>query len=266
MKLVFPGGEHPQVLLGHGVNRVGSDPQSTIVIDHPGVLPQHCQLHVTAQGVMLAVPTGTAVTVNGRPVQGLIALRPGDSVGFDQVQAKLAALGPPPVVARQANAGPELPPANDDPGVTAVRPVLPRFFLRGVSSEVSGRSDALIGVLTIGRSSECNLRFDTPGLSRTHARLMPTETGVQVEDLGSSNGSYINGKRVLRGEAHVGDEVMFDTLRFRVAATSVQEPPVEVVATSKRRQKKAKGSSLRWLLLAAVVAGGVAAALMSLPR
>ncbi len=33
MKLVFPGGEHPQVLLGPGVNRVGSDPQSNIVLD-----------------------------------------------------------------------------------------------------------------------------------------------------------------------------------------------------------------------------------------
>ena len=35
MKLVFPGGEHPQVLLGPGVNRVGSDPQATIVLDQP---------------------------------------------------------------------------------------------------------------------------------------------------------------------------------------------------------------------------------------
>ena len=41
MKLVFPGGEHPQVLLGPGVSRVGSDPQSNIVLDRPGVMPQH---------------------------------------------------------------------------------------------------------------------------------------------------------------------------------------------------------------------------------
>lgn len=261
MKLVFPGGEHPQVLLGHGVNRVGSDPQSTIVIDRPGVLPQHCQLHVTAQGVMLDVPSGTAVSVNGRQVQGLIALRPGDTVGFDQVQAKLAALGPPPVVARQPNAGPELPSANDDPGVTAVRPVLPRFFLRGVSPEVIGRSEAMVGVVTVGRASECNLRFDSPGLSRTHARLMPTENGVQVEDLGSSNGSYINGKRVLRGEAHVGDELMFDTVRFRLAASSVQEPPVQILATSRRETKQAKGGSIvPWLIVAILLLGGGAAA------
>ena len=53
MKLVFPGGEHPQVLLGPGVNRVGSDPDANIVLDRPGVLPQHCQLHVTDHGVML---------------------------------------------------------------------------------------------------------------------------------------------------------------------------------------------------------------------
>ena len=65
MKLVFPGGEHPQVLLGPGVNRVGSDPQATIVLDHPGVRPQHCQLHVTPNGVMLDVPHGTTVSVNG---------------------------------------------------------------------------------------------------------------------------------------------------------------------------------------------------------
>ena len=38
MKLVFPGGEHPQVLLGPGVNRIGSDPHANIVLDRPGVL------------------------------------------------------------------------------------------------------------------------------------------------------------------------------------------------------------------------------------
>ena len=74
MKLVFPGGEHPQVLLGPGVNRVGSDPHSNIVLNRPGVLPQHCQLHVTPSGVMLDVPQGTTVSVNGRQVDGLIAL------------------------------------------------------------------------------------------------------------------------------------------------------------------------------------------------
>ncbi|MDR0183197.1 FHA domain-containing protein [Lysobacter arvi] len=265
MKLVFPGGEHPQVLLGHGVNRVGSDPESTIVIDRPGVLPQHCQLHVTAQGVMLDVPAGTVVSVNGRQVQGLIALRPGDSVGFDQVQAKLAALGPPPVVARQSVPGPDLMSANDDPGVTAVRPVLPRFFLRSISAELGNRSDALVGVLTVGRGPDCNLRFDAPGLSRAHARLIPTDTGVQIEDLGSSNGTFLNGKRILRGEAKVGDELAFDVLRFRVAGTAAQEP-VQVVPTSMRNAKeKPRRAAWPWVALVVVLAGAGGAVLLLMP-
>ena len=120
MKLVFPGGEHPQVLLGPGVNRVGSDPQANIVLDRPGVLPQHCELHVTAHGVMLQVPHGTTVSVNGRSVDGLIALRPGDSVSFDRIQARLSTLEA--AAPGRQHVGPLPPPANDDPGATAVRP------------------------------------------------------------------------------------------------------------------------------------------------
>ena len=110
MKLVFPGGEHPQVLLGPGVNRIGSDPAANIVLDSPGVQPSHCELHVTAHGVMLQVPPGTSVGVNGHRVDGLIALRPGDTVEFDQVTARLAsmaAVAPRPhdaVAARQVPA------------------------------------------------------------------------------------------------------------------------------------------------------------------
>ena len=51
-----------------------------------------------------------------------------------------------------------------------------------------------------------------------HARLLPTDEGVLLEDLGSTNGTFLNGKRVLRGEAHIGDEIGFDTLRFRLLA------------------------------------------------
>src|SRR5688500_2805664 len=130
MKLVFPGGEHPQVLLGPGVNRVGSDPRSNIVLDTPGVLPQHCQLHVSATGVMLEVPVGTTVSVNGRHVDGLIALRPGDTVTFDHVLARLAAVDTVSARAGDAAAASGYPrAANDDPGVTAVRQVIPMYVL-----------------------------------------------------------------------------------------------------------------------------------------
>lgn len=224
MKLVFPGGEHPQVLLGEGINRIGSDPQSNIVINHPGVKPQHCQLHVTSSGVTLDVPPGAPVSVNGRPVAGLIALRRGDTVAFDNVQARLAsvdAVSSVSVVSQRIGAPAA---SNDSAGVTAVRAVVPRYVLRTVSGAGFGRSYPLAGPTVVGRAPDCSLRLDESGISRMHARLMPTSEGVQLEDLGSTNGSFINGKRVLFGEVRPGDEVMFDTLRFRLAAASAHEP------------------------------------------
>lgn len=219
MKLVFPGGEHPQVLLGPGVNRVGSDPAANIVLDAPGVRPSHCELHVTANGVMLQVPPGTSVGVNGHRVDGLIALRPGDSVEFDQVTARLASIDAIAPRLHDAATARQLPaPANDDPGATAVHPVLPRFVLRGVSDLAFGRSYPLVGPVVVGRAPDSGLCLDASGLSRHHARLVPGEEGVLVEDLGSTNGSFVNGQRVQRAVARPGDEIGFDRMRFRLVA------------------------------------------------
>lgn len=217
MSLVFPRGEHPQVRLDPGVARIGSDPAAEIVLGHPGVQPQHAQLHVNASGVMLEVPHGTHVEVNGRRVDGLIALRPGDSVAFDRISARLAASDA--AVHVRAPAAAATPAANDETGATCVRAVLPMFVLRGVSGGAFGRSHALAGPLTVGRSPECGIHIDAPGLSRLHARLVPTDKGVLVEDLESTNGTYINERRVRRQLLRIGDEIRFDQVRFRLAGS-----------------------------------------------
>lgn len=251
MKLVFPGGEHPQVLLNPGVNRIGSDPESEVRLF--GAQPLRGQINVTAQGVMLQVPDGSPVSVNGRTVDGLIALRPGDRIGFDDIEARLATLDAP---APQAGSAPA-PEGRDDPGATTVRAVLPRYVLRGVAGRVFGRNLPLSGTVTVGRAPECSLALDETGLSRMHARLLPTDDGVYVEDLGSTNGTYINGKRVLSGQAQIGDEIGFDTLRFRLLS-----PGQEFVQSAPERDSMAflrspwlwggllVGLAIAWLLIA----------------
>ncbi|TCZ88644.1 FHA domain-containing protein [Lysobacter sp. N42] len=227
MKLVFPSGEHPQVVLQPGVNRIGSAPDAHIVLALPGVHPLHAQLHVTANGVMLDVQNGARVSVNGSQVSGLIALRDGDRLAFDDCEAQLAAMEN----VAMARPGAKAAASNDDLFATAVRQALPKFVLRGVSGKFFGRTFALSSVTTVGRSPDCTLRLDEAGISRSHARLLPSEDGVQFEDLGSTNGTFLNGKRVLHGVARVGDEIGFDTLRFQLASTThsgdahTSEPP-----------------------------------------
>lgn len=235
MKLVFPGGEHSQVLLEPGVNRVGSDPHGTVVLSGPGVQPRHCQIHVTAQGVMLDVPPEVTLRVNGSPVAGLITLRPGDTVDLGGIEARLAGIATVAPAGADAAAGP-LAPANDELGATTVRPVVPDFVLCAVSGSAFGRHVPVRGTVTFGRAPECTVSVDEPGLSRLHARLLAGDGGLVLEDMGSSNGSFINGRRVLRGPVRAGDEISMDNLRFRVVSNVRVEAPLEErVATGGRR-------------------------------
>ncbi|NZA26288.1 FHA domain-containing protein [Luteimonas sp. SJ-92] len=266
LKLVFPGGEHPQVLLGPGVSRIGSDPHANIVLDRPGVLPSHFELQVGAHGVTLKVPEGIAVRVNGRMVYGVLALRPGDVVGFEQVQARLVSMEAAGAVPAAPDGAPanDSAPANDDADATAVRPALPRYVLRGVSGRAFGRSYPLVGITVVGRAAECTLRFEESGLSRSHARLSPAADGIEIQDLGSSNGSFLNGRRVQMALARAGDEIGFDQLRFRLIAPG-QVQPVQVHARSVADVHPRSGPWLR-IGLAAVALLAVAAVLALLLR
>jgi hypothetical protein len=52
------------------------------------------------------------------------------------------------------------------------------------------------GALTVGRASDNEVRLPVPGASRHHGRITLRDDGLWYEDLGSSNGSFVGGKRV----------------------------------------------------------------------
>ena len=65
----------------------------------------------------------------------------------------------------------------------------------------AGDRDVLIPAegLIVGRAAECDLTLDTNGASRRHARIYVDERGAWVEDLGSTNGTLLNGERPTTG-------------------------------------------------------------------
>jgi pSer/pThr/pTyr-binding forkhead associated (FHA) protein len=61
----------------------------------------------------------------------------------------------------------------------------------------TGQSAALAdGVIMIGRGADCQIILDDDYVSTRHARVVSGENGIYVEDLGSTNSTYVNGQRI----------------------------------------------------------------------
>lgn len=68
----------------------------------------------------------------------------------------------------------------------------------------------------IGRKDDCHLRIPTNDVSREHCEVVITDGGAKVRDLGSSNGTFINGRRVKEQDLGAGDRLGVGPVTFVV--------------------------------------------------
>jgi pSer/pThr/pTyr-binding forkhead associated (FHA) protein len=80
-------------------------------------------------------------------------------------------------------------------------------------------------VTIVGRDAGCDAVFDLPMVSGRHARLSRWGADVLIEDLGSSNGTFLNGQRVEgRVLARAGDQIGLGSLNLRLAIAEGHQP------------------------------------------
>src|SRR3954470_13027817 len=75
----------------------------------------------------------------------------------------------------------------------------------------------------IGRTSECDVVLYDPGVSRRHARIFGEGSGYFVEDMGSSNGTKVNGSIIKKKQLNDGDAIGLGPVVFNFTAVVLEE-------------------------------------------
>jgi len=111
----------------------------------------------------------------------------------------------------------------------------------------------------IGRSQKCHLCAGSSSVSRRHCAITRSGTTVSIKDLGSRNGTLVNGQKIT-GEVELasGDEIAVGSLKFLMTITpgisNLKRPKVKTVAEAAERTAASEDSSVaedditQWLL------------------
>ena len=76
------------------------------------------------------------------------------------------------------------------------------------------------GELLIGRSADLDLVLSEEMVSRKHAKMRIQGGSMVLTDLGSTNGSYVNGEKIRRHDVKMGDRLLLGTSIIRVIDAS----------------------------------------------
>jgi len=105
----------------------------------------------------------------------------------------------------------------------------PRALLRITEPGGRQRSVALDGrTMRIGRAAECEIALDDPQVSRQHARLQSRNGVLLLADVGSTNGTRVNGQRIHEVALGVGDRIEVGGTELLVAAEPRSGTPDQI--------------------------------------
>lgn len=174
--------------LGDETVTIGRDPGNQVILTSKRVGRRHAELRCEgAQYLLLDLNSRNGTFVNGERVTEPRLLRVGDQIAIA------------------------------DELFTLVEVAAPIAVLEVVAGELAGRSYELgPEPLAIGRGEACAMRLTSRRASRQHAELCADGQGFVLHDLGSQNGTFVNGVRLTAPQRlRSGDEIVIGDLMLR---------------------------------------------------
>jgi len=250
LQLRFKQDGPPAVDLNQPRISIGRDKTNQVILETGAISGFHAEIQVDDGKVYLVDLGSTNGTfVNGKPVSGRQLLQVWDSLRFEKIEAEIVDTEKRrPTMVSKAVTDADL--ARAATGATQVRPAVGGWALVGKSGPLAGRSFALTAKLVVGRDQGVEVKIDDPSVSRRHAELVLSGSGVSIKDLGSANGTFVNGKKVTQAAVQAGDELAFDKMIFRLegpvkaAAQTVVRPAVGGAAATVTGPAPAAGGTL----------------------
>lgn len=71
-------------------------------------------------------------------------------------------------------------------------------------------------IIVVGRREDCDVRVDHKSVSKQHCVVVKTPTQLLLRDLGSTNGTRVNGQRIRRAELATNDELTVAGVKYRI--------------------------------------------------
>lgn len=213
LKLQFIDNRQPSIWLVDPRISIGRDKSNSVVINDEGVSVFHAELR-QEDGKLFVWDSGSVngTFVNGEKITGKREVNAGDVIRFYQVDVQ--------IVDPSKGPAPALP---DAVKRELEKPAIPQWQLKAMTGTISGKMYLIDGTKIIGRDPGCDLVIAGSHVSRRHAELTIRSGKLWVKDLGSSNGSFVNGKRNDETALKNGDEVKFDAMTFKVVGPAEQE-------------------------------------------
>ena len=91
------------------------------------------------------------------------------------------------------------------------------FKLIAVGGPIRGKEFELKeGENILGRSDDCDLVIVQDGVSKRHLKLTINKDSAYIEDLGSSNGTIVNGKTITKLSLKNGDKIVLPNIIFQI--------------------------------------------------
>ena len=218
LKLQFKDRRQEGVWLVEPKLTIGKSPKNHLVLKDTEVSDFHTEILVKNNVLTLKdLGSNSGTFLNDTRLTGENAIRTGDIVKVGAIELEVS----DPKQRQQQD--------------TKINPK-PQWFIESDASWLKGKTFGISGALTVGREADCDINIPVPQLSRKHAELSIKGGRLHIRDLNSSNGTFINDKKVTEAYAKPGDKIRFDIIRFQVMGPSDDDEKT-IVRPSALQQK-----------------------------